>query len=218
MQLAFSGTAPLWLSDPFILSLIRTSLRLLHFAGLVFGLGFALFIDFFVNRKAYAGLNDDDLDLIVWASRFVSFGLLVLWMSGLGFLAFYAASDPAKLANPKIFAKIVIVSILTANGALIHWRVLPALRGLTGKPAFTAAPTRTRRLFALCAAISAISWVTPIILGAAPQLNFVVPMWVILFAYGAAVAAAFLIALSTLSAATRSTLLVDNGGISPTSG
>ncbi|WP_205910418.1 hypothetical protein [Rhizobium sp. FKL33] len=192
------------LTDPFALSILRTMLRLGHFAGLVFGLGFALFIDFFVQRKAPDGLTRQDLDLVVWASRFVSLGLLLLWISGLGFLALYAVSDPAKLANPKIFAKIVIVAILTANGALIHARVLPALRRLQGAPLFAAARPRTLRLFALCAAVSTISWITPVILGAAPQLNFVVPMAVILLAYAGAVFAAFVVGLILLSSASRS--------------
>ena len=40
-------------------------------------------------------------------------GLLILWLTGLGFLWLYWQFEPELLGNPKIWAKVVIVMVLT---------------------------------------------------------------------------------------------------------
>lgn len=187
-----------WALSPEAIGYARTLLRLLHFAGLVLGLGGAVFLDLTLSRLARAGLTDEHVEIVEWISRFVALGLALLWVSGLGFLALYQLADPAKLANPKIFAKMTIVAVLTANGVAIHLAVLPRLRARIGQPLLQSLCLRIRLLFALTSAISLVSWTVPVILGATPQLNFVVPLQTILAGYAALVMTATALAFVLL--------------------
>ncbi len=161
----------------------RTALRLAHFTGLVLGFGGAVFIDLLLHRFLRRDLTRDAYETVVHSSRYVSVGLALLWLSGLGFLALYALAEPAKLSNPKILAKVTIVAVLTLNGCFVHRRVIPFLRGQIGQPLAAGMAANARGSMAACAAISGVSWAVPVVLGAAPQLNFTTPYWVIMAAY-----------------------------------
>lgn len=181
-------------SAPALVSYIRTTLRLVHFLGLVLGLGGAVFLDLILSRYRRMRVSAELVGHIEWVSRFVALGLLLLWISGLGFLALYQLAEPEKLMNPKIWAKLTIVSILTANGLVIHRFVLPFVRSQIGSPLLAGVSAGTKGALIGCGVISLVSWGVPVFLGAAPQLNFVVPCTVILAAYALLLAQAFLIA------------------------
>jgi len=188
-----------WALGPEAIGYVRTVLRLTHFAGLTLGLGGAVFLDLTLGRLARAGLTQEHVDAVHWVSRFVALGLALLWLSGLGFLVLYQLADPQKLANPKIYAKMTIVAILTANGVAIHLTVLPRLRRRIGLPLLKDLRPRLRLLFALTSAVSLVSWTVPVVLGAAPQLNFVVPFQTILAIYAALLLAATALAFALLA-------------------
>ena len=80
---------------------------------LVLGFGGAVFLDLTLSRYRQSAELVANVD---WISRFVALGLLMLWISGFGFLLLYLATEPEKVLNPKIWAKTVIVGILTVNG------------------------------------------------------------------------------------------------------
>lgn len=168
---------------PVAVSYIRTSLRLIHFVGLVLGLGGALFLDLMLSRYRRMIVNAELLGHVEWISRFVASGLLLLWISGLGFLLLYRVAEPEKLMNPKIWAKVTIVSILTINGVAIHRFVLPVVRQQIGSTLLTGIRPGTKAALVGCGVISIVSWSVPVVLGAAPQLNFVVPCVAILAVY-----------------------------------
>lgn len=181
-------------SAPALVSYVRTSLRLVHFLGLVLGLGGAVFLDLILSRYRRMTVSAEVVGHIEWISRFVALGLLLLWISGLGFLALYQVAEPEKLMNPKIWAKLTIVSILTANGFVIHRFVLPFVRRQIGGPLLAGLTSGTKNALIGCGAISLVSWSAPVIIAAAPQLNFVVPYAVILATYALLLVLAFLIA------------------------
>lgn len=187
-------------SAPTVVSYIRTSLRLIHFVGLVLGLGGAVFLDLMLSRYRRQAVSTELVDHVEWISRFVASGLLLLWISGLGFLLLYQVAEPEKLLNPKIWAKVTIVSILTINGFAIHRFVLPLVRQQVGTTLLAGIRSSTKSALIGCGVISTISWSVPVVLGAAPQLNFVVPCEVILAAYGLLLVQAFFIANLTLRA------------------
>lgn len=186
------------LPPPTLLSYARTFLRLVHFAGLIIGFGGAVFLDLLLARYRRMTMTADLVSNVEWVSRFVAVGLLLLWISGVGFLLLYEASEPEKLMNPKIWAKITIVAILSLNGIAIHRLVLPFLRRRTGMQLLEGLRPKTKVALIGCGVVSAVSWSVPVVLGAAPQLNFVVPGLVILAAYALVVAQAFLIAVFVL--------------------
>ncbi|MEI3853890.1 MULTISPECIES: hypothetical protein [unclassified Ensifer] len=181
-------------STPHVVSYIRTSLRLIHFSGLVLGLGGAVFLDLMLSRYRRMIVSAELVEHVEWISRFIAAGLLLLWASGLGFLLLYQVTEPEKLLNPKIWAKVTIVSILTINGFAIHRFVIPFIRRQTGSALLSEIRPATKTALIGCGVISIVSWSVPVILGAAPQLNFVVPCEVILGGYALLLAQGFIIA------------------------
>lgn len=180
------------------LSYARTFLRLFHFAGLIVGFGGAVFLDLLLARYRRMTLTGELVSNIEWVSRFVALGLLLLWVSGIGFLLLYQVSEPEKLMNPKIWAKMTIVTILSINGLAIHRLVLPFLHRRIGMEILGGLRLGTKVALIGCGVVSSVSWSVPVVLGAAPQLNFVVPCSVILIAYCLVLAPALLMALFVL--------------------
>jgi hypothetical protein len=177
---------------------LRVALRLLHFIGLVLGLGGATLLDLMLFKRRKEPLTDDMIATVEMFSKVVFFGLALLWLSGVGFLLYYAQFDPQKLTNPKILAKIVIVFILSINGVFIHSLVMPHLRANVGWTCFAKISRGRRCLLCAIGAISAVSWYAPLLLGAVPQFNFVVPALTILTGYAIFLSLAVLAAIVSL--------------------
>jgi hypothetical protein len=159
----------------------------LHFVGLILGLGAATLLDLILVRfLATREIRPEHCQIVEFSARVVSVGLVLLWVSGLGFLLHYAMFTPANLGNEKVWAKMMIVAILTLNGAFIHRSVLPVVRGKIGRSLFDGLSRRQRSLLLVAGVVSGTSWYVPLLLGSIPQLNFALPAWIILAAYGAA--------------------------------
>ncbi|WP_211286115.1 MULTISPECIES: hypothetical protein [Roseovarius] len=178
----FSQLVALFSSDP--QATVRTGLRFVHFIGLALGLGGAILLDLMMLRFFVRGrIIKETSDIFEFASKIVSAGLFVLWITGVGFLFLYALTNPELLMNPKVHAKLMIVTILTVNGFFIHTIILPGVKRQIGKSLFTDISPLKRTVFVTSGAISAVSWFLPVALGAFPQLNNNVPVMVILTAY-----------------------------------
>ncbi len=172
-----------------------TGLRIIHIMGLVLGLGAATLLDLLLVRYVRAGeITRERYKTVAFISHIVTAGLVILWITGLGFLAHYWASTPEKLGNPKIYAKMSIVLILTLNGIFIHRVVLPYMKRRIGGCLFDGMSKVRRTLFLTSGAVSVTSWYVPMLLGKIPQVNFVVPATTILLAYGILVALAVIMA------------------------
>ena len=155
---------------------VRTILVGLHLLGLCFGLGGATMLDFWLLRWMRWGyLPDNVVRTFEFVGKAVSAGLVMLWLSGCGFLALYAFSDPAKLANPKIVAKLVIVGALSINGLVIHRLVLPYVALARAAPLFDGFRRRRRLLFVLSGSVSGVSWYAAFALGLLREFNGRVP-------------------------------------------
>lgn len=163
---------------------IKTGLRIVHFIGLALGLGAATVLDLMILKFFLRGkVTSDQWNVFHFGSRIVNAGLILLWITGLGFLAYYSAFDPIRLENEKVWAKMTIVLILTINGVFLHLAVLPKVKAQIGRSLLDGMSTGQRSLFFASGALSATYWYVPLLLGAMPQLNFVVPMTTILLAY-----------------------------------
>lgn len=170
------------LSDP--TALTRNALRILHFIGLAFGIGAATMLDLIVLRFfIYKKISPAAFDIFKFGSGIVSIGICILWLSGFGFLAFYALVEPIKLTNEKVWAKMVIVLILTINGLIIHKSILPVLKSQVGKRVFEGLDMTERRKLVTVGTISVVSWYAPLIIANLSSLNFTVPALQILSAY-----------------------------------
>lgn len=169
-------------ADP--IATVKSGLVMLHLFGLVLGLGTATLLDLFIVRyMVFHPITHENCNVVEFASKVLGFGLLILWISGVGFLIHYVMFDPAKLINGKVWAKVIIVGALTVNGATIHGIVLPLIRQRIGRKVFEDMSPGLRSGLMGVGAISAISWYVPMMLGAFPQFNFV-SAWTVLAAYG----------------------------------
>ncbi|MEO1640996.1 MAG: hypothetical protein AAFU41_17300 [Pseudomonadota bacterium] len=169
--------------------------RIFHFIGLAIGLGAATLLDlmilrFFLGKE----MTFQRLEMFEFLADIVNVGLKLLWMTGLCFLLLYWATDPVKLGNEKVWAKMVIVAILTINGWFIHRTVIPFMQGQVGYTMLGGITLRKKCVFVTMGMISVVSWYLPIIIANLPQLNFAVPMWQILLAYGGILSLVLLLA------------------------
>jgi hypothetical protein len=165
---------------------IKTGLVIAHLIGLALGVGGATLMDLILVRFVLRGtIAREHADILKFSSMLVSAGLLILWVTGIAFLAHYYVFNAAALGNPKIFAKVVIVAILTVNGILIHNQVLPIIERNVGRRLFDGVSPRLKMGMLAAGAVSATSWYVPLALGALREFNFVVPASQILLAYAA---------------------------------
>lgn len=166
----------------------KTYLVLLHLTGLVIGLGSVTTLDLYLLKFLRGdAVTESDAHLVDLVSKLAALGLAALWVSGLGFLYLLWTNTPGLLPNPKLMAKIVVVGILTINGAFLHFTVLPLVRKSIGRNLFCKSGAKRDRIaIRVCGTISAASWWTPFVLGTVRELNFAAPIWVFLGFYAGA--------------------------------
>jgi len=87
---------------------------------------------------------------------------------------------------------------MTASTQATGSVILPKVKMQIGRLLMEGMSTKQRSTFLVSGVLSATSWCVPLMLGALPQLNFVVPMMVILMAYGLLLAAAIVVSHSLL--------------------
>lgn len=173
---------------------IRSGLRLGHFAGIILGVGAATLLDLIILRFVLTRRIDQaHIHIIIFAAGVITAGLVLLWISGIGFFVYYWFFDPDKMHNPKLVAKIIIVGVLTANAFLVNLFVLPQVKVQIGQRLLDGLSMRHCVFLVLIGTVSAISWVVPVILGVVPQLNGTIPAWVILASYAVLVLSANII-------------------------
>jgi hypothetical protein len=124
------------------------------------------------------------------AARIVGWSLAVLWASGAMLVVFETGLDlQALLARPKLVAKIVVVCVLTANGAALHRFAFPRLRSGVEGPGLAL-------VFAL-GAVSTASWLAAAFIGVARRISPLLGLgdFLVLYATGLALAVAAALAL-----------------------
>ncbi len=171
---------------------IRSLLIGLHLIGFAIGLGGVTMLDFWIVRwMRGVPVTAEIVRTFQFVSKAISVGLALLWASGIGFLALYAAAMPDLLQNPKLWAKIAIVAVLTLDGAIIHRRILPALVADIGGPLFSSYPALRRSLLFAAGAVSGVSWYAAFALGTFKEFNEVVPFETLIGLWLAAVLTAW---------------------------
>lgn len=149
---------------------IRIFLIILHIIGTVLGAGAATVTDYLVFKFSKdLKIDKDEYQILHTISDIIWAGLLLLLITGLGFVALHMTNF-GNVRNfyslDKIWAKITIVIILTLNGFFVHYYVLPTLKKRLGKTLAT--PSFIQKSFFIFSpgAISAVSWYSALILGA----------------------------------------------------
>ena len=172
----------------------HTLLLTLHLTALAVGLGAALLADWIaVTRILFGRLSERAATQLQDLSAAVSIGLGMLWCSGIVLVFDNAVRTPATLGNEKLWAKLLIVTVLTANAIVLHKLALPLVRARVGQTLFERRQYGTRLLCALIAAVSFTSWVSALFLGVARELNGAVTMVDVLWYYSCALCLTWLI-------------------------
>jgi hypothetical protein len=168
---------------------IKTFLVMIHLFGLTLGVGGATVIDLVFLRLIVRGIavKRTHANFVILISKLVTFALIMLWVSGIGFEIQYWFVSPELIPNPKVYAKLTIVTILTINGFVLHARVLPMFYESIGRPLFDDLRSKKQIFMIVTGTVSMFSWYTPFFLGVAREMNFVVPAWWILSAYASLV-------------------------------
>ncbi len=165
-----------------------TIVKILHLIGLVMGFGGAVLLDgTILTRGVIRPVSHYTIHQAHLLSRILTWGLALLWTTGIGLIWLNLLEKPEYLTNPKLWAKISIVVLLSLNGVLIHQKVLPVLKQKLGQRLFNKTSSKQIAGLTLLGSISFVSWTTPFVLGNASELNYITPLWVILSVYGAAV-------------------------------
>lgn len=151
---------------------LRTVLVALHLIGLCFGLGGATMLDFWILRwLRWRALPETIVRTFEFLAKVVSAGLILLWVSGIGFLLTYAIDSPEKLSNPKVWAKVTMVLALTLNGLVLHAAVIPKVLAHPQRPLLQDLSLGQRTLFIICGAVSGVSWYAAFALGLLREFN-----------------------------------------------
>lgn len=167
---------------------LLTIVKIAHLIGLIMGLGGATLLDLTIFRYGVLSpISAYTIHQMKMLSNIVTAGLATLWATGIGLIVIGMASKPEYITNPKLWAKVMIVALLTANGALIHARVMPYVERSINKNLFEHISNRHAALLTGVGAISFCSWFAPFILGKASELNYTTPMLPIFGAYVCAV-------------------------------
>lgn len=163
-------------------ALLRTGLLYAHLLLCVFALQLVLSTDWQLLRARISAraLNS--------AQRKVAWLFAALWLSGLAIVALDTGMDPTLIASkPKLLAKLVAVSILTLNGALLRWWCFPRL--VSEQPL-----GRTEAAVLMCSgAVSTTSWLIAAFYGIARGLDWSAEQHLTL--YAVALAGAMVLAL-----------------------
>lgn len=169
---------------------LHTILVIAHVMALTLGLGAALIADMTVARRAlFRSISTDTVETIKFLGQIVTAGLVLIWVTGIALVAEMTLSGGTLLTNPKFWAKVVIVEVLTINAVAVHSIVMPMLKAQVGRRLFDGTSVVERVAMGLIGAISLTSWIFPVFLGSARELNHIVPLSGILAIYGICLAA-----------------------------
>lgn len=153
-----------------------TFLKIIHLLGLVAGFGGALYTDYRMIRCGILKpLKPETLKEIQRLSHVVTGGLVVLWISGAALTLEIVSTKPEFMLNEKLWAKMLIVAVLTINGVLVHFVVLKEAKKSLNKRMLIDSSTSMLAILTTCGSISFVSWITPFVLGKAPEFSYVVP-------------------------------------------
>jgi hypothetical protein len=172
---------------------VLTILRLVHLTGLIMGFGGAVLADYTIfSHGVIRPVGDYTIFQTRLLSHIVSIGLCILWVSGFALIMVKLQLQPDFMQNPKVWAKIVVVVMLTINGILVHRYILPLVTRSQGRRLFDGVTVRQIAGLTFLGSVSLVSWSLPFVLGKAAGLNFITPMSSILATYLALVLVAWL--------------------------
>lgn len=164
----------------------RPYLILMHLLGVAVGAGSAFMSDaMFVSSVKDERFSPTELRFLRLGSRIVWLGIFMLVASG----ALLLAGDYARyLASERFLAKMSVVAVIIVNGIVFHQRHIPLImRHADHHFPSSDEFVRNRPFILASGAISMLSWISTIVLGALPGISS--PYHVIMAVYAGIVLA-----------------------------
>lgn len=153
----------------------------LHLLGFAFGLGGATFSDifFFKFLKDFKISNFENNTLETF-SRFIWIGLFLAYISG---IALFLGNYTALAASSKFLLKVIVVIVVTINGAFLTLLISPNLTNIHFIGKIEAKKLhKLRRLAFAMGGVSIVSWYSAFILGTLKSIPL--PLGTLLAIYG----------------------------------
>ena len=147
----------------------HTFLVIAHIIGTSLGVGGVTLSDLYFFKILKRGkISEDTLGLLKTISFAIWIGLIILTLSGFGFLILLRLTKPelGVLYSPKLWAKLGIVAIVLFNGLIMHWKVFPLLESNVGKSLNSPEFSKKAWMAFTTGAVSFVSWYSALILGA----------------------------------------------------
>jgi hypothetical protein len=146
----------------------------IHLLSLAVALGSMLVAEHLISERVIfvrtKRFTMDVYDTVLFASHTVTVALVLLWLSGIGFVVLGYLDDPAYIENQKIWAKVSIVFVMSLNGVYIHRALLPRLLQVSqGSALIRDAWESVRFRLSFCASIA--GWLLAAFYGTAKFLN-----------------------------------------------
>jgi hypothetical protein len=138
-------------------------LRFSHVLMVAVGLGAAFLADFHSIRRLSKPVDDNLLTTLHSCHVLVWGALIAMWVTGIGLI--YVRTG-FQLANftPKLFSKLVTVSVLTANAMWIGRYAIPIIEAQIGRNIMWL-PLKQKLILAGVAALSTTSWLLALSMG-----------------------------------------------------
>jgi len=172
---------------------VKTIFTIAHLVGVVFGAGGAAASDlmFFSCIKDHR-ISKTEARFLRLGSMMTWGGLALLILSGIGLFF----TDPAYyMASAKFISKMIIVGIITVNGAVFHFDHIPWLHKHIDIPLRTAEQfTRRAPRLIVSGTVSVTGWMAALVLGSLRSIPFTISQ--VMIAYGIILLIAVVIGLS----------------------
>lgn len=146
-----------------------------HLVGLILGFGGAVVTDIIFLKCVRNSRAGRTLLLVMkTASSLVIIGYLMLVVSGIGLLV-----SGSTITN-KFWAKMLIVLVIGANGTVAHMIIFPRLSKKIQRRDNTISISFLHQL-SVVAAVSGVSWIAALILGAWKTTSWPIIVWVVVY-------------------------------------
>lgn len=191
------------------MELTRLAVVYFHLIACCVAIGLVLTSDIAMIRQLLSGnAAEQDGKHLAQLKSTVSLALLALWITGIAIVWLDASSKGlVYFQNPKLQAKIGIVTLLTLNGLLLHSAVMPALEKAGS---LLKLPSNQRLLAIFAGTVSGVSWFYAAMLGVGRPLSWKYSLLELLTPYSLLIAAGFgMMVLLTGIARNRSSLQFD---------
>jgi hypothetical protein len=147
---------------------MKTLLVYSHLLAACFALGVLLLQDLALTKLRGQAMHPNDISYLKTNTNYVSYTLVVLWVSGLALVTHGYLDNPNYLLNQKLWAKFAVVITLTLNGVILHYYSFPKLMEPQG---FWSNSTHQQIAVLITAVISLVSWLFACYLGIARTWN-----------------------------------------------